>query len=153
MRIKFFAVVAMVGAVLILGVTYWLAFHKVGPPARPASTLASMELFENKEQIQEWAREEFGLRPTIFEYSTSKKALYIVVGSHSTGIFTAEIYVYVLSDDGPWRLAVLRYTNTSEVKNVSPPNSDRLILKSKRGKELLNLKVSDLNLDWDGAEQ
>jgi hypothetical protein len=100
-------------------------------------------------EIQQWGKDRFGLAP-VSRYELNGQQVIVLLGDVGSGLALRVIYVYVHVADS-WRLIAVRFTNTSDV--IVEKRADRLVFKSKAGKELLCLPAEGLSIAFDRAEQ
>ena len=105
---------------------------------------------KSESEILKWSMDSFGNAPKRSFISKGKEVLVLLPYFDGSGISLRSIYVYIQTSDS-WKLVLVRHTNTSRVDIEEKDN--RLIFKSKAGKELLAIRLDNLDPTFDSREQ
>jgi hypothetical protein len=109
--------------------------------------------FENKNQIIEWGKKEFGYTGDSISIDVKGKPVFILFGDYYSGVQKKTIFVFLWRDKKEWELLCIRHTNTSKVKVDLNTEGSEIVFKAKSGKTLMTLPFEAINLDSDKSEK
>jgi hypothetical protein len=142
---------------LLLLLFFYAGCSRRTPPVEPNTTNAPLPVylrnFENKNQILEWGKKEFGYIGDSININVGTKAIFVLLGDYYSGVRNKTIFVFLKREEKRWQLLCMRSTNTSKVKIDLNAESREIVFKAKSGKIFMILPYETIELDYDNKEQ
>ncbi len=112
--------------------------------------------FNNKAEILEWGKREFGYIGDTVDLNIDGKDIFILFGDYASGIINKKIFMYLKytkDENSSWSLFLIRQTNTSNINVELDKERKIIVFKSNSGKTILIQPFESLELRFDSEEQ